>query len=379
MYDGWRRPVDDGWRQLMEDVRKGPEDDERRRSTMYNGWRRPTDDGWKQLMQDVRKGPEDDEKRRSTMYDGWRRPVDDGWRQLMEDVRKGPEDDEQRRSTMYDGWRRPMDDGWKQLMEDVRKVPEDDERRRSTVYDGWRQPVDDVWKQLMEDVRKGPEDDGQKGPVDDGRNKLEEAVRRRPGKGNKDRTLRRGKTAPVPPRGRSPASMDRKPHQRTHSCDSFHSADSGDVAPPLVVGPPTRGIALSSPSEPEFQTKDPCNLNREVDHDKDWVRMVESLLAIPEPPERSDHVTGRKPMIGRTRTFGDPEDPLEMLTNEMPLSMDDNPSNPRQILEPRRTTATQPTRSSDEKWAAMVESVLACIEDDTFHSPDAREESDRRF
>merc|ERR1712137_1246429 len=261
---------------------------------------------------------------------------------------KGPEEGAQRRSTMFDGWRRPTEDGWKQLMEDVRKGPEDNEKRRSTMFDGYKRPVDD------------------------GRDKPEEAVRRRPEKGNKDRTLRRGKTAPAPSRGRSPTSTERKPPQRTHSCDSFHSADSGDVAPPLDRDPPAR--TLFSPSDPE----DSRNLNREVDHDKDWVRMVESLLEMLEPPEHSDHVTGREPMRGRTRTFGDPEDPVEMLTNEMPPSMNDNPSNPRRISEPRRTTATQPKRSSDEKWAAMVESVLACMEDGTFPAPVAREKSDRR-
>merc|ERR1712137_439058 len=277
---------------------------------------------------------------------------------------KGPEEGAQRRSTMFDGWRRPVDDGWKELMKDVQKRPEDGEQRRSTMFDGWRRPAEDGWKQLMEDVRKGPEDNE--------RDKPEEAVRRRPEKGNKDRTLRRGKTAPAPSRGRSPTSTERKPPQRTHSCDSFHSADSGDVAPPLDRDPPTR--TLFSPSDPE----DSRNLNREVDYDKDWVRMVESLLEMLEPPEHSDHVTGREPMRGRTRTFGDPEDPVEMLTNEMPPSMNGNPSNPRWISEPRRTTATQPKRSSDEKWAAMVESVLACMEDGTFPAPVAREKSDRR-
>jgi len=155
----------------------------------------------------------------------------------------------------------------------------------------------------------------------------------------------------------------------------------------VVVDPPKRGVTWreSSPSEPEFRTNDPRNPNGEVDHHEDWARMVESLLAMPEPAERFDDGISIKPRRERTKTFGDPEDPWEMMTNEVPPkkvsrglqsdpSVDDNP----RISEPLRTTATLPTRSPDEKWAAMVESVLACMEDDTFHAPISREKSDRR-
>jgi len=156
----------------------------------------------------------------------------------------------------------------------------------------------------------------------------------------------------------------------------------------VVVDPPKRGVTWreSSPSEPEFRTNDPRNPNGEVDHHEDWARMVESLLAMPEPAERFDDGISIKPRRERTKTFGDPEDPWEMMTNEVPPkkvsrglqsdpSVDDNP----RISEPLRTTATLPTRSPDEKWAAMVESVLACMEDDTFHAPVAGEKPDGAF
>lgn len=96
---------------------------------------------------------------------------------------------------------------------------------------------------------------------------------------------RRGKSAPVLPCGCSRAS-----NQKTCSCDNFSSVGSGCFAPPLcdmvdevevvVVDFPIRGVMLleSSPSELEFQTNNPCDSTCEVDHDKDWARMVLDFL-----------------------------------------------------------------------------------------------------